>query len=95
MFRILPDITDRQVVSLTIDGVSVEAWAGEPVAAVLLRTSPNTAGVNAAGGDARAPYCFIGACFDCVASVDGVRGQRTCMISVAEGMQIERRGRIS
>ncbi|MBN9267462.1 MAG: (2Fe-2S)-binding protein, partial [Hyphomicrobium sp.] len=31
-----------------------------------------------------------GACFDCMAIVDGVASQRTCMIAVCDGMRVVR-----
>ena len=89
MFRTLPDPT-AQIVRIMIDGVEVSARKGEPVAAVLLRTPPFTARTTPVSGSPRAPYCMMGACFDCMAIVDGAGSQRTCMIAVADGMRIMR-----
>nr|WP_072392376.1 (2Fe-2S)-binding protein [Hyphomicrobium sp. CS1BSMeth3] len=89
MFRLLTDPTD-EFVRITIDGVDVSARKGEPVAAVLLRTAPFTARTTTVTGAPRAPYCLMGACFDCMAIVDGVASQRTCMIAVCEGMRVVR-----
>jgi predicted molibdopterin-dependent oxidoreductase YjgC len=31
----------------------------------------------------------MGVCFDCIVTIDGVQGQRSCMTTVRSGMQIE------
>jgi hypothetical protein len=89
MFRLLPDPA-AELVRITIDGVEVSARKGEPVAAVLLRTAPFTARTTTVTGAPRTPYCLMGACFDCMAIVDGVASQRTCMVTVSDGMRIAR-----
>jgi len=89
MFRTLPDPA-AELVRITIDDVEVHARKGEPVAAVLLRTPPFTARTSTVTGAPRAPYCMMGACFDCMAIVDGVASQRTCMIAARDGMRITR-----
>jgi predicted molibdopterin-dependent oxidoreductase YjgC len=35
-------------------------------------------------------FCGIGRCTDCVMTVDGVPGVRTCVTEVREGMRVER-----
>ena len=98
MFRTLPD---RQTPTVTIflDGHPVTAQAGENVAAVLLREAEpwarTTAETERAGTDGhpaerRGPYCLMGVCFDCRASVDGEPSTQTCQVSVREGMRVER-----
>ena len=89
MFRTLPDAAGLNL-RVTIDGVAVEARSGEPLAAVLLRTPPFIARTTVVSGAARGPYCLMGACFDCIAIVDGTPSRRTCMIEVADGMRVER-----
>ncbi|MBJ3776559.1 (2Fe-2S)-binding protein [Acuticoccus mangrovi] len=78
-------------VTVTLDGVAVTADARESVAALLLRTPPHLARPPMAGGTAHAPFCQMGACFECLARVDGIR-VRTCLVPVREGMVIERGG---
>jgi len=89
MFRMLPDPSTASV-RITIDGVQVDAWRGEPLAAVLLRTPPFNARTSTVSGAPRSPYCLMGACFECLAVVDGVSSRRTCMIEVVDGMRVER-----
>lgn len=40
-------------------------------------------------GAPRAPFCMMGACFDCLVEVDGVIRQ-ACMMEVVAGMRIGR-----
>src|SRR5688572_23236678 len=89
MLRRLYDSPGEKV-TVTIDGVAVEAEAGEPVAAVLLRSEPRYARIHPVSGRPRAPYCMMGVCFDCMAVVDGVPSTQTCLATVRDGMVIER-----
>ena len=81
------DTADAIIV--VVDGTSVEAIAGETVAGILLRTPPHTARIAVVGGGPRAPYCLAGACFDCVALVDG-HAVQTCLVGARDGMTIQR-----
>jgi len=76
-------------ITVVVDGTPVEAIAGETVAGILLRTFPHTARIATVGGGPRAPYCLAGACFDCVALVDGHAAQ-TCLVGAQDGMHIQR-----
>lgn len=88
MFRRLRSIPET--VTVTIDGVAVPAAPGETVAAVLVRTAPYHARLTPVSGEARAPYCLMGVCFDCLAVVDERPTQRTCMTVVQDGMRVLR-----
>jgi hypothetical protein len=77
-----------------IDGAPVEAEANEYVAAVILRQAEVWSRTTPVSGAKRAPYCMMGVCFECLATVDGVPSVQTCLAPVREGMRIERqRGR--
>ncbi len=58
-------------------------------AAVLLAGLPSLR-TTAVGGSERAPYCMIGACFDCLAEIDGIANRQSCMIAARPGMRIRR-----
>jgi NADPH-dependent 2,4-dienoyl-CoA reductase/sulfur reductase-like enzyme len=74
-------------VSLEFDGKLIPALAGETVAAAL-----SAAGVlrlrDTAAGAPRGLHCGMGACFDCVVTIDGRIGQRACLAEVADGMRV-------
>src|SRR6185312_13895958 len=74
-------------ISFSFDGTPIEALEGETIAAALC-----AAGILAYrrtnNGAPRGLHCGMGACFDCVVTVDGRIGQRACMTKVAEGMVV-------
>ncbi|MBV9247995.1 MAG: FAD-dependent oxidoreductase, partial [Acetobacteraceae bacterium] len=74
-------------VTLTFEGHPIQALEGETIAAAL-----SAAGIvsfrHTASGAPRGLYCGMGACFDCVVTVDGHIGQRACMTKVADGMVV-------
>lgn len=83
-----PGITPTgQRLMLDFDGRAIEALAGESVAAAL-----SAAGVlrlrDTLSGAPRGVFCGMGACFDCLVTIDGHIGQRACMVRAADGMRI-------
>jgi D-hydroxyproline dehydrogenase subunit gamma len=87
--RRLDDYPTAEAVELSFDGAPVLAQLGESVAAALLvsgvssfRTTPKT-------GALRAPFCMMGACFDCLVMIDGVPNRQACMTEVRNGMKVE------
>ena len=87
MFARLPD--DRQVVTIVVDGTPVSARAGDSVAAALLAAGVRAFRATAVSGAPRGPFCMMGACFDCVVTVDGQRNVQSCLTRVADGMRID------
>ena len=76
--------------TLQIDGQPVEAEPGETVASILLRQPTPASRSTPVHGSPRAPYCMMGVCFDCLAIVDGMASTQACMVTVREGMRVER-----
>lgn len=92
MFRKLePEQKPVTTVTVILDGASIVAEAGEPVAAILLRTSPFTARTSPVGGGARGPFCMMGACFECLVEVDGIASTRACLVRARDGLVVRRR----
>jgi hypothetical protein len=89
MFRKLHD-AGGEAVTVYIDGARVTAEANESVAAVLLRQAPVWSRTTPVSNTPRAPYCMMGVCFDCLATVDGVSSIQTCLAPVRDGMRIDR-----
>src|SRR4051812_30474374 len=84
-----PDIQRAaEPVCLSFDGAAVEALPGETLAAALA-----AAGILAfrrtEKGAPRGLYCGMGACFDCIVTVDGKANQRACLVKAREGMVVE------
>ena len=72
----------------TVDGVPARAPAGSSVAGALLLAGCRAIRRAPADGAPRAPYCMMGACHECLATVDGVPDCQTCLIPLREGMQV-------
>jgi hypothetical protein len=68
------------------DGAEIPARAGEPLAAALLAAGVGPFRATALSGAPRGPYCMMGACFDCLVTVDGEAGRQACMLPVTPGM---------
>lgn len=88
MFARLPDSTGRAV-PVTIDGVEFVAREGDTVAAALLAAGRLAWRTMPASGAPRGPFCLMGACFDCLCTIDGRASQQACLVPVAPGMRIE------
>ena len=89
MFRRLPDSRGAATLTVMIDGERYVARTGDTVAAVLLLSGARSTRVSPVSGEARAPYCMMGVCFECLVTIDGVGNRQSCLIEVADGMRIE------
>lgn len=83
-------VPSSSMVTLFIDGIPAQAECGESVAAVLLRQNVAASRTTPVKKSPRAPYCMMGVCFECLAVVDGVASTQSCLVTVQEGMQVER-----
>lgn len=81
---------DAGAVTILFEGRPVRARAGESVATALLAAGIVAQRTTPVSGAPRGPYCLMGACFDCLAVVDGMGGVQTCLVPVREGMRVER-----
>ena len=75
------------------DGRTIDAIAGESIASALaargifgLREARSAS--EALPADRRGLYCGMGACFECVVTIDGRVGQRACLAKVNGGEQV-------
>jgi predicted molibdopterin-dependent oxidoreductase YjgC len=90
MFRSLrEDVADAQRpgATLSIDGEPCTVPSGSSVAAALLQRG-SIARLTGLSGSARAPYCMMGVCFDCLVQIDGVPNQQACMVVAESGMDV-------
>jgi predicted molibdopterin-dependent oxidoreductase YjgC len=76
------------LVRLSVDGRTVEAQAGDSVAAALLAAGIVDFRVSPTAGTRRGPYCLMGVCFECLVTIDGRAGRQACMTPVATGMDV-------
>ena len=61
--------------------------AGISVAAALVEQGVAAFRVSASG-DARGPLCGMGTCYECRVTIDGTAHRRSCLVTVAEGMEV-------
>ncbi len=88
--RIQTNVSRTQPISVRVNGETVEAFAGETVATVLLASDVTTFNVSGRG-QPRAPYCNMGVCFECLVNIerDGhSRRVRACVTYVEPDMSI-------
>lgn len=77
-------------VEIVIDGETVRAYESEPLAAVFLRLADIHTRTMAGSGEARAPYCMMGVCYECLVHIDGVGTVRSCQEPVRADMTVHR-----
>lgn len=87
VFRRLPG-PDREKVVLTVDGHPIEALKGDSVAAAVLAAGVVSTRTTPVSGSARAPYCLMGVCFECLMDIDGEPNSQACMTLVRDGMVV-------
>ena len=80
--------TGFETVKITVEGKEISAPIGETVAAALLAGGFEYARITPVSGTHRAPYCMMGACFDCLVEIDGIPNQQACQTLVREGMRV-------
>ena len=72
-------------VDVTVDGHPVTAHAGQTVAAVLLANGRDTWRTTRVHDRPRGIFCGIGACQDCLVTVNGLADVRACQRTIATG----------
>ena len=78
-------------VSITVDGKTVQVRQGGNLAAELLSAGVTTFRRTPKSGTPRGPFCMMGACYDCLVSIDGIVRQ-SCMLTAEDGLVVERAG---
>lgn len=76
--------------TIWFDGAAIPARTGDSIAVALLAAGVTTTRSTPVSGASRGPYCMMGACFECLAVVDGRPNTQTCMTTVRDGMHVER-----
>ncbi|WP_428483285.1 (2Fe-2S)-binding protein [Rhodopila sp.] len=71
-------------------GQAIPARSGDSVAVALLAAGIAATRTTPISGAPRGPFCMMGACFDCLAMVDGQANVQTCMVAARDGMRVER-----
>lgn len=88
MFATRPDARPATI-QVFVDGSAVMVPPGASAAAAVLLTPLRAIRTTPVTGAPRLPYCMMGACFDCLAVIDGIANRQACMVPVAPGMRID------
>jgi predicted molibdopterin-dependent oxidoreductase YjgC len=83
------ELDDTARVTVTFDGAPLSLPEGANLAAALLVEGVEVFRHTPVSGAPRAPFCMMGACFDCLVEIDGVVRQ-ACMIEVSDGLNISK-----
>ncbi len=73
---------------ITFDGDTVPGRDGQTIAAMLLGDG-RVSWRRSRTGRPRGVFCGIGACFDCLVTVNGLRDVRACQRRAADGDTVE------
>lgn len=82
------DATDTSAITFSFDDQTIRAASGDTVAAALLAAGI-TSLRHTQSQRARAPWCMMGACYDCLVQIDGVTVQ-ACMTLARDGLTVAR-----
>jgi predicted molibdopterin-dependent oxidoreductase YjgC len=88
MFKRLHD-TAEDTVTILIEDRRIQVPASDSVAAAMMAAGIEYARTTPASGSRRAPYCMMGACFECLVEIDGIPNQQACQTQVREGMNVK------
>ena len=75
-------------VNISIDGKSVTVPSGVSIAAALISAGQTSWRQTRINDQPRGVFCGIGACFDCLVTVNKQRNIRACLEQVREGDSI-------
>ena len=88
MLRARSDVSTAEAIRFTFDGASIVARPGESIGAAL--TANGILGLRQTrNGHPRGLHCGMGACFDCLVTVDGRTGVRACLEKVIADIAVE------
>ncbi|MCX6554166.1 MAG: (2Fe-2S)-binding protein [Candidatus Aminicenantes bacterium] len=75
-------------IHIRVNGRMITAFPGETVLAALTAAGYKVLKKSNVRGEARGPFCGMGVCYECLVTIDGTPKQRSCMVEVADNMEI-------
>lgn len=82
--------TPAETVTLVFEGREIHVRKGLSVAAALLENGITHFRDTPVSGEARAPFCMMGVCFDCLLVINDTANCQSCLTEVHDGMRISR-----
>ncbi|MGQ9569545.1 MAG: (2Fe-2S)-binding protein [Thermodesulfovibrionales bacterium] len=86
---ILEDLPKRKKLFIIVDGMEIEAYEGESIAAAMMAAGIRVYRRTPHFHEPRGIFCNLGRCIDYVMKVNGRPHVRTCITRVQEGMIVE------
>jgi predicted molibdopterin-dependent oxidoreductase YjgC len=83
------ELDDASRVDVVFDGMPLRLPDGANLAAALLVAGVSVFRETPVSGAPRAPFCMMGACFDCLVEIDGVVRQAG-MVDVSDGLIVRK-----
>ena len=77
-------------IAFTLDGVEMTAVEGQSIAGALIGAGVISWRRTRFDDRPRGVFCGIGACFDCLITVNGEPNVRACLSQIREGDRVER-----
>lgn len=87
--RVTIDVERSASFDIFVNGICIEAHAGESVAAALLAADVRGTHLSPRLAQLRGYFCGMGVCWQCLVRIDGEGLQRACMQRVHPGMRVE------
>ena len=81
--------TPPRRITVSLNATPVTADAGQSVGAVLMGEGIKAWRTTRNQGKPRGLFCGIGACYDCLITIDGEPNQRACIVEARDTMNIE------
>jgi predicted molibdopterin-dependent oxidoreductase YjgC len=93
LFRVLTqalgaDAQAEATIQIWFNDQPLSVPGGRSVAAALLAAGVRRFRATPVSGAPRAPYCMMGACFECLVEIDGMPSRQSCLVAVQDGMRI-------
>jgi D-hydroxyproline dehydrogenase subunit gamma len=91
LFRVLPPAVPAEAaatIQIWFNDQPLSVPGGRSVAAALLAAGIQRFRATPVSGAPRAPYCMMGACFECLIEIDGMPSRQSCLVAVQDGMRI-------
>ena len=88
MFRRSMSTSQMPCVTIQVDGRPVSVREGLPLALALMEAGIVPLRRSPISGAPRSPLCLMGVCFECLVEVDGRPNVQSCMVEVADGMNV-------
>lgn len=86
---ILGSAPAKRIVEINVDGQTIRACEGEPIAVALIAAGKDVFRYTRKLHEPRGVFCAIGRCTDCMMVVDGIPNVRTCVTPVRAGMKVQ------